>query len=47
MKLFHSPASPFVRKVMVIAHETGQTLELLACKVTPVRAIPSAKSRPC
>jgi glutathione S-transferase len=37
MKLFHSPASPFVRKVMVIAHETGQTLELLACKVTPVQ----------
>lgn len=24
MKLFHSPASPFVRKVMVVLHETGQ-----------------------
>ncbi|MCW2269301.1 putative GST-like protein YibF [compost metagenome] len=25
MTLFHSPASPFVRKVMVVLHETGQT----------------------
>ncbi len=25
MTLFHSPASPFVRKVMVLLHETGQT----------------------
>ncbi|MBK5926305.1 glutathione S-transferase [Rhodobaculum claviforme] len=24
MKLFHSPASPYVRKVMVVLHETGQ-----------------------
>ncbi len=24
MKLFHSPASPFVRKVCVVLHETGQ-----------------------
>lgn len=24
MKLWHSPASPFVRKVMITAHETGQ-----------------------
>lgn len=24
MKLYHSPASPFVRKVMVVLHETGQ-----------------------
>jgi glutathione S-transferase len=36
MKLFHSPASPFVRKVMVIAHETGQDIEILPCKVSPV-----------
>lgn len=36
MKLFHSPASPFVRKVMVIAHETGQDIELLGAKVTPI-----------
>ena len=25
MTLFHNPASPFVRKVMVLLHETGQT----------------------
>ena len=24
LTLFHSPASPFVRKVMVLLHETGQ-----------------------
>jgi glutathione S-transferase len=24
MKLYHSPASPFVRKVMIVLHETGQ-----------------------
>lgn len=24
MTLFHSPLSPFVRKVMVVLHETGQ-----------------------
>lgn len=36
MKLFHSPASPFVRKVMAIAHQTGQTIELMPAKVSPV-----------
>ena len=25
MKLYHSPTSPYVRKVMVLLHETGQT----------------------
>jgi glutathione S-transferase len=24
MRLYHSPSSPFVRKVMIVAHETGQ-----------------------
>lgn len=24
MKLFHSPASPFVRKVVILLHELGQ-----------------------
>ncbi|MEZ5870574.1 MAG: glutathione S-transferase [Nitratireductor sp.] len=28
MKLWYSPASPFVRKVLIVAHETGQTGEL-------------------
>lgn len=38
MKLFHSHASPFVRKVMVVAHELGlaDRLELLPSKVHPV-----------
>lgn len=37
MKLFHSPASPYVRKVMVIAHETGQEIETLPSAVSPVK----------
>lgn len=28
MKLWHSPASPFVRKVMITAHETGQARDI-------------------
>ncbi len=38
MKLFHSPTSPFVRKVMVLLHETGQLgdVELVNTVVTPV-----------
>ncbi|QQE83783.1 glutathione S-transferase [Pseudomonas putida] len=38
MTLFHSPLSPFVRKVMVVLHETGQ-LERVALRgvnITPV-----------
>jgi glutathione S-transferase len=38
MTLFHNPASPFVRKVMVLLHETGQTnrVALQASQLTPV-----------
>jgi len=38
MKLFHSPASPFVRKVMVTVHELGlvDQVELVATATTPV-----------
>ncbi|MGB1006977.1 MAG: glutathione S-transferase [Thalassobaculaceae bacterium] len=38
MKLFYSPASPYVRKVTVVAHETGQfeSLELVTERSTPV-----------
>ncbi len=38
MKLLHSTASPFVRKVMVFAHETGlaDRLALASCVVSPV-----------
>lgn len=38
MTLFHSPLSPFVRKVMVLLHETGQAdrIALQAANLTPV-----------
>lgn len=38
MTLFHSPLSPFVRKVMVVLHETGQVdrVALHATNVSPV-----------
>jgi len=38
MKLFHSPASPYVRKVMAVASLVGLSskIELLASAVTPV-----------
>ncbi|MFK5597248.1 glutathione S-transferase [Methylobacterium sp. HMF5984] len=38
MKLFHSPTSPFVRKVMVAAHELGlaERIETLPSAVHPV-----------
>ncbi|CAM3793857.1 putative GST-like protein YibF [Pseudomonas reidholzensis] len=38
MTLFHSPLSPFVRKVMVVLHETGQLgrVQLQAVNVSPV-----------
>lgn len=39
MTLFHNPASPFVRKVRVLLHETGQLdrVTLHACVPTPVK----------
>jgi glutathione S-transferase len=38
MKLFYSPSSPFVRKVLVVAHELGlnDRIERLACAAHPV-----------
>jgi glutathione S-transferase len=40
MKLFYSQASPYVRKVLVAAHETGQAgdIELVPVAVTPLAA---------
>lgn len=37
MKLYHAPASPYVRKVMVLAHETGliDSLEVETVKTAP------------
>ena len=41
MILFYSPASPFVRKVMVVLHETGQTerVALQSVNLTPVSPV--------
>ncbi|MFZ5958629.1 glutathione S-transferase family protein [Pseudomonas knackmussii] len=38
LTLFHSPASPFVRKVLVLLHETGQLdkVQLQAASLSPV-----------
>ena len=42
MDLYHSPASPFVRKVMVVLHETGQLSDVTIrpTSQTPLRADP-------
>jgi glutathione S-transferase len=46
MKLFQSPASPFVRKVMVVLHETDQLdkVELIPTATTPVATNPDLKA---
>lgn len=43
MKLFHSPASPYVRKVMMVAHEHGlaDQLTLLPSAANPVKRDPN------
>ena len=40
MKLYHSPASPFVRKALVAAHETGlaERIEIVTVALTPVES---------
>ena len=45
MKLFFSPASPFVRKVMVVAHEVGlaDRIERLTSKAHPVDRDPAIR----
>ena len=42
MTLFHSPLSPFVRKVMVVLHETGQLerVQLQPVNISPVSSDP-------
>jgi len=40
MKLFHTPTSPFVRKVMVVAREIGVPLETTFLRPTPLQADP-------
>lgn len=41
MKLFASPASPYVRKVLVLAIETGQEVETLPSAASPVSRDPA------
>ncbi|WP_243611725.1 glutathione S-transferase N-terminal domain-containing protein [Shimia aestuarii] len=45
MKLVSASASPFVRKVCVLLHETGQTddVEMVAVKTSPVATAPDAR----
>ncbi|WP_082658219.1 glutathione S-transferase [Paracoccus sp. MKU1] len=40
IRLFFSPASPFVRKVMVVAHERGVEIEKLPSAAWPVKRDP-------
>lgn len=46
MKLFHSPASPFVRKVAVVLRELDllDQVEMLATATTPVNTAPELKA---
>ncbi|WP_171006500.1 glutathione S-transferase [Pseudomonas sp. 2FG] len=46
MTLFHSPASPFVRKVMVLLHETGQLerVALHCVTLSPVSPSPEVNA---
>lgn len=43
MKLFHSPTSPYVRKVMVVAHEAGlaDQVQILPAKAHPIDRDPA------
>lgn len=46
MKLFQAPASPFVRKVLITLHETGQIdeVELVRVRTSPLAVDPAAKT---
>lgn len=41
MKLYHSPTSPYVRKVMILLHETGQLdeVELVPAQTAPTNPV--------
>ncbi|NQD91143.1 glutathione S-transferase [Pseudomonas sp. CrR25] len=47
MTLFHSPTSPFVRKVMVLLHETGQLARVALQEVQLSPTSPSAAVNAC
>ena len=38
MRLYYTPTSPFARKVLVVAHELGVTLETVFLRPTPLKA---------
>lgn len=46
LQLIHAPASPFVRKVRALLHETGQTddVELVQVKTAPVAVAEAARA---
>ena len=51
MKLYHSPTSPYVRKVMVLLHETGQledveVMTVSTTPLTPADALQGKRQRP-
>lgn len=47
MKLYHSPTSPYVRKVMVLLHETGQAddVALVPSATAPTRPAPGLAAK--
>ena len=45
--LFYAAASPFVRKVLVLLHETGQRERVALEEVTPTPATRPARFPPC
>lgn len=45
MKLIYSPASPFVRKVMVLLHETGQIDDVETVEVMTTALAPAPEAR--
>lgn len=47
MKLFYSPTSPYVRKVMVLLHETGQLddVDLMGAVTSPIESNEALKSK--
>jgi len=42
MKLYHAAASPFVRKVMMVLHETGQLADVEIASITTAPVAPDA-----
>ena len=42
MKLYYSPTSPYVRKVMIVLHETGQLDDVELLRASPTPIVPDA-----